>query len=62
MEAGTLLSRPPTHTRPGAEAGWVRLRRSPAPLCSALGLGLLFRPHGQGASPALGEPGPRMQA
>lgn len=40
-------SLPPTHAQPGAEAEWVRLRPSPAPLCGelGLGLGLPFRPH-----------------
>lgn len=51
---------PPTHAQPGAEAEWLPLRPSLAPLCGELGpgLGLPFCPHRRSQPPALGEPGP----
>lgn len=33
-------SQPPTRAQPGAEAEWVPLKPSLAPLCGELGLGL----------------------
>ena len=52
---------PPSYPFP---LGLGQRQPSLVPLCgeSGLGPGLPFCPHAQGASPALGKPGPQMQA